>query len=56
MAVFEPIDTGDSIIERASLHNLNIMKQVLGEHPYKGQKVWVCKQNQIIPQIVKAEK
>lgn len=56
VAVFEPIDTGDSIIERASLHNLNIMKQVLGEHPYKGQKVWVCKQNQIIPQIVKAEK
>ena len=56
VAVFEPIDTGDSTIERASLHNLNIMKQVLGEHPYKGQKVWVCKQNQIIPQIVKAEK
>lgn len=56
VAVFEPIDTGDSIIERASLHNLNIMKQVLGEHPYKGQKIWVCKQNQIIPQIVKAEK
>lgn len=56
VAVFEPIDTGDSIIERASLHNLNIMKQILGEHPYKGQKIWVCKQNQIIPQIVKAEK
>ena len=54
IAVFKPIDTGDSIIEKASLHNLNIMKQILGKHPYKGQKIWVCKQNQIIPQIIRA--
>ena len=32
------------------------MKQILGERPYIGQKIWVCKQNEIIPQIVKAEK
>ena len=55
VAVFEPIDTGDSIIERASLHNLNIMKQLLGSFPYKGEKVWVVKMNMIIPQITKAE-
>lgn len=55
VAVFEPIDTGDSIIERASLHNLNIMKQVLGSFPYKGEKVWVAKMNMIIPQIMRAE-
>ena len=54
VAVFTPIDTGDSIIERASLHNLNIMKQILGEHPYKGQKIWVIKTNMIIPQIVRS--
>lgn len=55
VAVFEPIDTGDSIIERASLHNLNIMKQLLGSFPYEGEKVWVVKMNMIIPQITKAE-
>ena len=31
------------------------MKQILGE-PYHKQKIWVCKQNQIIPQIIRAEK
>ena len=54
IAIFKPVDTGDSIIEKASLHNLNIMKQLLGEHPYIGQKIWVCKMNEIIPQIVRA--
>lgn len=56
VAVFEPVDDGESIIERASLHNLNIMKQILGDFPYNGQKIWVCKQNMIIPQVVRAEK
>ena len=56
VAIFDPVDDGESVITRASLHNLNIMRQTLGTYPYKGQKVWVCKQNQIIPQIVKAEK
>lgn len=56
VAIFEPVDDGDSVIERASLHNLNIMKETLGDCPHKGQKIWVCKQNMIIPQISKAEK
>lgn len=55
VAVFEPVDDGESIITRASLHNLNIMEQVLGV-PYKRQKIKVVKQNQIIPQIVWGEK
>lgn len=55
VAVFEPIDDGDSIIERASLHNLGIMEEILGK-PYPGQRLWVCKQNAIIPQVVRAEK
>lgn len=55
VAKFEPIDTGDSIIEKASLHNLSIMKELLGEHPMKAQKVYVIKANDIIPQIVKSE-
>ena len=43
VAIFDPVDDGDSIIERASLHNLNIMKEVLGENAYENQKIWVSK-------------
>ena len=51
VAIFEPVDTGDSIIERASLHNISIMKQTLGT-PYSGQSLVVCKMNDIIPQVL----
>lgn len=51
VAIFNPVDTGDSIIERASLHNISIMKEVLGT-PYSGQTITVCKMNDIIPQVV----
>lgn len=55
VAIFEPIDIEGSVCERASLHNLSIMKELLGT-PYEGQKIWVSKRNMIIPQIEKAEK
>lgn len=51
VAIFNPVDTGDSIIERASLHNISIMKQTLGT-PYQGQSITVCKMNDIIPQVI----
>ena len=54
VAIFDPVDDGESVVTRASLHNLNIMKHIL-DIPYKGQKIWVCKQNQIIPQVVGSE-
>lgn len=50
IACFESVDTGDSIIEKASLHNISIMKQLLGI-PYKGQTITVFKANDIIPQV-----
>ena len=53
VAIFEPVDTGDSIIERASLHNISVMKDLLWR-PYKGQSLMVCKMNDIIPQVVSA--
>ena len=53
VAIFESVDTGDSIIERASLHNVSIMKDLLWR-PYKGQSLMVCKMNDIIPQVVSA--
>ena len=55
VAIYDDVDTDDSIINRASLHNLNIMRQVLGDKPYYGQKIWVVKQNCIIPQVIRAE-
>ena len=55
VAVFEPIDDGESIIERASLHNINIMREILGYFPYVNEKIWVVKQNMIIPQVVRSE-
>ena len=56
VAIFDPVNDGESIIERASLHNLNIMQQVLGNNPHGGQTIWVAKQNMIIPQVQRAEK
>ena len=55
VAVFEPVDDGESVIQRASLHNINIMKEILSSNPFKGEKIFVVKMNQIIPQIVEAE-
>ena len=55
VAIFEPIDVDGSTVERASLHNISIMEELLGE-PYEGQKIWVSKRNMIIPQIESAEK
>ena len=54
VAIFDPVDDGESVITRASLHNLNIMEQIL-HTPFKGQKIKVVKQNQIIPQVVWGE-
>jgi DNA ligase (NAD+) len=55
VAVFSPIDIEGSTVERASLHNLSILKEKVGI-PYKGQSLQIVKRNQIIPQIEEAEK
>ena len=53
-AVFNPIEIEQTIVERASLHNISIMKQILG-NPWIGQHIGVFKANLIIPQIRWAE-
>lgn len=55
VAVFNPIDIDGSTVARASLHNVSVMRELLGV-PYVGQKIQVTKMNQIIPQIISAEK
>lgn len=54
VAIFDPVDDGDSVITRASLHNISIMNELL-YMPYVGEKIWIYKANQIIPQISKKE-
>lgn len=56
IAVFEAIDIDGSTVERASLHNVTVMRETLGENAHVGQKVEVYKANMIIPQIGFAEK
>lgn len=54
VAVFEPVEADGSVISRASLHNLSVLKEVL-KTPFRGQKIKVAKMNMIIPQIMEAE-
>ena len=55
VAVYEDVDIDGTICNRASLHNLTIMKETLGKYGWKDQKIKVFKANQIIPQISWAE-
>lgn len=52
-AVFKPVEIDGTVVERASLHNISIMKELGITH--KGQTVNVYKSNQIIPQIDSVE-
>ena len=54
VAIFEPVEIDGAIIERASLHNLDVMEELL-EVPYVGQKLRIFRANMIIPQIHDAD-
>ena len=56
VAVFEPIEIEGAVISRANLHNISIMKELLGDKPYQGQPIEVYRSNMIIPQIYSADK
>lgn len=50
VAEFNPIIIDGTEVARASLHNISILRQVLGR-PYIGEKIKVYKANMIIPNI-----
>lgn len=54
VAVFDPIDIDGSTVEKASLHNVSVMREILGDCAYVGESLQVYKANQIIPQIAEA--
>ena len=55
-AIFEPVEIDGTTVERASLHNISILNETLGGTPHVGQKITVYKANQIIPQVLNADK
>lgn len=54
VAVFDTIKIDGSEVSRVSLHNVSIMKEILGDCAYVGEPVEVYKSNLIIPQIYSA--
>lgn len=54
VAVFDTIEIEGSEVSRASLHNVSIMREILGDCAYVGEPVEVYKSNLIIPQIYSA--
>ena len=54
VAVFEPVDIDGTTVERASLHNVSVMRETLGDCAYVGESLKVAKMNMIIPQVIEA--
>lgn len=55
VAVFDPIEIEDSIVSRASLHNLAIMTELSKGAQFRGDKLTIIKSNMIIPQVIRWE-
>ena len=54
IAIFEPVVIDGATIQRASMHNLTIMKKLLGEKPFVGQRIVIFRANMVIPQVRKS--
>ena len=53
VAVFDPVESCGAIIQRATLHNVRIIKKLL-KVPFVGQKISIIKSNEVIPEVVEA--
>ena len=51
VAIFDPVEIDGTEVSRASLHNIDVMEELIGI-PYKDMVIQVYKANQIIPQIL----
>ena len=54
VAIFNPIEIDGTIVEKASLHNVSVLMEILGDCPYINEHLTVVKMNMIIPQITSA--
>ena len=55
VAIFNPVRIYDTDVERASLHNINIMNTLYPSVWHKGLTLYVTKRNQIIPNVEQVE-
>lgn len=55
VAIFNPVEIDGTSVEKASLANISIMEQTLGNRPFVGQTIYVSKRNMIIPKVEKAK-
>ena len=53
--IYNDIEIDGAICNRASLHNISVMTQLMGG-AYPGQRVFIYKANQIIPQVESAQR
>lgn len=56
IAIFDEVDTGDSVVTRASLHNISVMEELYKGPWHKRMKLNIFMANQIIPQVASVEK
>ena len=54
VAVFDSVEIDGTEVSRASLHNVSVMKETLGDCAYVGEPLEIYKSNMIIPQIYSA--
>lgn len=52
VAIFDPVEIDGSVISKASLHNLSVMRELSKGYEAEGDIVSVFKSNAIIPQIM----
>ena len=55
VAVFTPVELEGTTVERANLHNISVMKELLHGSGWEGQEVQIFKANMIIPQVQTSE-
>lgn len=55
IAIFKTLNIDGSSVSKASLSNVSVLRETLGERPFIGQKIYVSKRNMIIPKIEKAK-
>ena len=49
VAIVKPVEIGNTIVSRCSLHNLSVLEDLTGGIMREGDHLWITKRNQIIP-------
>ena len=55
VAIYKDVEIDGTTCNRASLHNISIMRELFHGTPFRGQKIKIFKSNMIIPQVSSSE-